>query len=215
MSLARRLPGLAREALLLELALYRSLVRWVTRRPDVPPGATPIGYSQLVAPMMWLWIFGSTLEVIAVEVVLRHIDQPWAEAIRVPMLVLGIWGVLWMLGMQASNRVRPHLLTDSELRVRSGARTWLTVPLGSLSSTRPAEHELPGVIRTLHVDGPLVLVGTGSRTNLELVLTGPTTLSSSSGDVTVSRVGIWVDEPRAVAAQLRQSGSARAPNNGQ
>lgn len=199
----RRLPGLLREALLLELALYRSLGRWVGRRPDVPHGATPIGYSRLVAPMLWLWIYGSTVEVIVVEVVLRHVDQPWVAAIRVPLLVLGIWGVLWMLGMLASLRMRPHLLTDTELRARSGARTWLTVPLEAVAATRRVEHELPGVIRSLHVDDELALVGVGSRTNLELVLAGPTTVSTSKGEVTVSRVGLWVDEPRDIAAQLR------------
>ena len=209
MTLLRRLPGLLRDALLFELALYRSLARWVARRPDVPQGSTPIGYSRLVAPMMWLWIFGSTVEVVVVEVVLRHIDQPWAAAIRVPLLVLGIWGVAWMLGMLASLRVRPHLLTDTELRARSGARTWLAVPLAAVESTRSAEHELPGVIRSLHVDDDLALVGTGSRTNLELVLAGPTTMSTSQGEVTVSRVGIWVDEPREIAAQLRPRLSTR------
>jgi hypothetical protein len=203
MTLLWRAPGLVRDALLYELSLYRSLVRWLARRPDVPRGATPIGYSRLVAPMLWLWIFGSTVEVIVVEVVLRHLDQPWAEVARVPLLVLGIWGVGWMLGMLASYRVRPHLITDSELRLRSGARTWLVLPLEAVETTRPVEHEVPGVIRSLHVDGALALVGAGGRTNLEMMLSGPTTVSTSKGEVTVSRVGIWVDEPREIAAQIR------------
>jgi hypothetical protein len=68
---------------------------------------------------------------------------------------------------------------------------------------------VPGVIRSLHVDGALALVGTGSRTNLEITLTGPTTVSTSKGEVTVSRVGIWVDEPREIAAQIRPRLGAR------
>lgn len=203
MNVLRRVPGLLRDAWFFELALYRSLARWVARRPDVPPGATPIGYSRLVAPMLGLWIFGSAAEVVAVEVVLRQVDQGWATSVRVPMLVLGIWGVVWMLGMLASYRTRPHLLTDGELQVRSGARTWLAVPLGAVVSTRLAEHQVPGVIRSLHVEDALALVGVGSRTNLELTLAGPTTVSSSAGELVVNRVGIWVDEPREVAAQLR------------
>lgn len=203
MRLLRRLPGLLRDALLYELSLYRSLARWLARRPDVPHGATPIGYSRLVAPMLWLWIFGSSVEVVVVEVVLRHVDQPWAAAARAPLLVLGMWGVVWMLGMLASYRVRPHLLTDTELQARSGARTWLVVPLDAVGSTRAVEHEVPGVIRSLHVEGDLALVGAGSGTNLEMMLTRPTTVSTSKGEATVTRVGIWVDDPRDVAAQLR------------
>jgi hypothetical protein len=153
--------------------------------------------------MLWLWIFGSTVEVIVVEVVLRHLDQPWADALRVPLLVLGIWGVVWMLGMLASYRVRPHLLTDAGLLVRSGARTWLDLPLTAVEATRVVEHEVPGVIRSLHVDGALALVGAGSRTNLEIILTGPTTVSTSKGEATVTRVGIWVDEPREIATRIR------------
>jgi hypothetical protein len=203
MRLLRRLPGLLREALLYELSLYRSLARWLARRPDVPREAIPIGYSRLVAPMLWLWIFGSSVEVVVVEVVLRHLDQPWAAAARVPLLVLGIWGVAWMLGMLASYRVRPHLLTDTELRAHSGARTWLVLPLDAVESTRVVEHEVPGVIRALHVERELALVGAGSRTNLEMMLTRPTTVPTSKGEATVTQVGIWVDEPREIPAQLR------------
>jgi hypothetical protein len=53
-------------------------------------------------------------------------------------------------------------------------------------------------------------VGVGSRTNLELVLTGPTTLETPHGPATVSRVGLWVDEPREVAELLRRARSAPA-----
>jgi hypothetical protein len=62
---------------------------------------------------------------------------------------------------------------------------------------------VPGVIRSLHVEGELALVGVGSRTNLEMMLTRPTTVSTSKGEATVTRVGIWVDDPREIAAQLR------------
>ena len=203
MTRIRRLAALGREAVLLELALYRSLARWITGRPDVPAGATPIGYARLVGPMLWLWIFGSATEVVVIEVVLRSIDAGWAEAIRLPLLAIGIWGLLWMLGMMAAYRVRPHLLTEDTLRIRSGARTWVEVPRGVVASARMAEHELPGIIRTLHLHDDLLLVGVSSRTNVELVLTGPTVLHTSDGDRTPARVGLWVDEPREVAALLR------------
>ncbi len=206
----RRLPALAWEALLLELALYRSLARWAARRPDVPSHATPIGYAQLVGPMVWLWIFGSATEVVVIEVVLGEVDAGWAEAIRLPLLVVGIWGVLWMLGLMAAYRVRPHLLTHGRLRIRNSARTWVDVPLDAVASTHTSEHELPGIVRAVHHEDGLLLVGVSSRTNLELALTGPTVLRTSKGERTADRVGLWVDEPRLVAGQLRAMGAARS-----
>ena len=199
----RRLPELAWEAVLLELALYRSLVRWCARRPDVSAGATPVGHARLVGPMLWLWIFGSATEVVVVEVVLRQVRTGWAEAVQVPLLVIGIWGLVWMLGLLAAYRVRPHLLTADRLRIRNGARTWVDVPLDAVLITQVAEHELPGTIRSVHHQDGLLLVGVGSRTNLQLVLPGPTVLPTSRGEMVADRVGLWVDEPRAVAETLR------------
>lgn len=199
----RSLPALAREAFLLELALYRSLARWIARRPDVPRGATPIGYAQLVGPMLWLWIFGSATEVVVFELVLRQVETGWAEALRMPLLAIGIWGVLWMLGMMAAYRVRPHLLTDDRLRIRNSARTWVDLPLDAIAATRTIEHELPGIVRAVHHEDGLLLVGVSSRTNLELVLTSPTVLPTSKGEMTADRVGLWVDEPHGVARMLR------------
>jgi hypothetical protein len=204
----RRAVAVAREALLFELALYRSLARWVVRRPDVPAHARSIGYAALVGPMLWLWIFGSAVEVVVVEVVLRSIEAPWAEALRLPLLVLGVWGVLWMLGMLAAYRTRPHLLTDTELLLRSGARSWVAVPLALVGAVRTVGHELPG-LRSLQVQHQLVLIGVSSGTNLELVLEEPATLRTSKGLVPAARVGIWVDDPRAVAALLGSRIAAR------
>ena len=198
----RRLPALAWEALLLELALYRSLARWVARRPDVPAGATPIGYAQLVGLMLWLWIFGSATEVVVLEVVLRQVETSWAEAIHLPLLVIGIWGVLWMLGMMAAYRVRPHLLTEDRLRIRNSARTWVDLPLDAIAATLTIEHELPGIVMAVHHKDGLLHVGVSSRTNLELVLTRPTVLRTSKGEMTADRVGLWVDEPHDMAQQL-------------
>jgi hypothetical protein len=205
----RRLPALAWEAVLLELALYRSLARWVARRPDVPAGATPIGYARLVGPMLWLWIFGSAIEVVVVEVVLRQVEAGWAEFVQVPLLVLGIWGLVWMLGLMAAYRVRPHLLSADRLRIRNGARTWVDVSLEAVVIAQAVEHELPGTIRSVHHQDGVLLVGVSSRTNLLLVLSGPTVLRTSKGESIADRVGLWVDEPRAVAETLRASSATR------
>ncbi len=159
-----------------ELALYRSSARWVARRPDVPADAVPIGYARLSGPMLWLWIFGSTTEVVVVEVVLRSIEARWADVIRLPVLILGIWGVLWMLGQLAAYEVRPHLVTAGHLLIRNGCRTRVVVPLRSIASVRAAEHHYPGVVKSLHHDGDLLLVGVNLHTNLELVLDRPVSL---------------------------------------
>jgi hypothetical protein len=161
--------------------------------------------------MLWLWIFGSATEVVVLDVVLRR----WVPSLQLPLLVLGIWGVMWMLGLLAGYRVRPHLLDDRALTLRDGVHAKIEVPLASIARTRRVEHELPGLLRSVHVepteeDGARLLVGVSSRTNLELVLTEPTTLQTPKGPETVTRVGMWVDDPREVAELIRQRRSEPA-----
>lgn len=204
----RRVLRWAWVALKLEVTLYAALGRWVTRRRDVPDGTVPLGYSRLVAPMLWLWIFGSAVEVVVLDVLLTR----WWTPLRIPVLVLGVWGLVWMLGMLSAYRTRPHLLGEDVLQVRDGIHARIDVRLDRIDSVRTVDHELPGLLRSVHVEGEepdaILLVGVGSRTNLELVLAGPTVLETPHGPSTVSRVGLWVDEPREVAEVLRRRRSA-------
>ncbi len=149
MDVVRRARRLAWAALRLEVTLYLALARWVTRRPDVPTGTTPIGYSRLVAPMLWLWIFGSATEVVVLDVLLSR----WWTPLRIPLLVVGIWGLVWMLGMMSAYRTRPHLLGDDSLQVRDGIHARVDVRLERIASVRSVDHELPGLLKSVHVEG--------------------------------------------------------------
>jgi hypothetical protein len=205
MDVVRRARRLAWAALRMEVSLYLALGRWLARRPDVPAGTTPIGYSRLVAPMLWLWIFASAAEVVVLDLVLSR----WWTPLRIPLLLVGVWGLVWMLGMLAAYRTRPHLLREDSLQVRDGIHARIDLPLDRIASIRSVEHELPGLIRSVHVEGEdddaILLVGVSRRTNLELALTAPTTLQMPNGPTTVARVGLWVDEPREVAAEIREA----------
>ena len=53
--------------------------------------------------MLWLWIFGSATEVVVLDVLLSR----WWTPLRIPLLVVGVWGVVWMLGMMSAYRTRP------------------------------------------------------------------------------------------------------------
>ena len=105
----RSVSSLARGAVMFELRLYRSLFRWVTRRPVAPsPDIEAVGYSQTVTPIMLLWIFAS-----AVEMVVVHLLIPW-QTVRIILLIISAWGLIWMIGFLASLKVHPHLLSDTD-----------------------------------------------------------------------------------------------------
>lgn len=199
----RRVLSVLCDLLVTELALYSQLVRWIIRRPDVPAGATPVPYSRLATPVVWLFIFGSTVEVVAVDLILSR----WMTFLRIPFLVLGIWGVVWMLGLMASYRMRPHLVTDTDLHVRNMARTDVVVPLDAITRVQVADVD-EGGIRSVRVIDDRLLVLVSGRTNLQLTLAEGTTIATAHGEITPATVGLWVDEPREVAELVRRRLSA-------
>ncbi len=197
-------------AVRLEVSLYGALLRWVLRRPAVPAGTTPVGYGQLVAPMMGLWIFASAL-----EVPLVHVLTPW-ESVRTFLLVVSMWGLLWMLGMYAALRTYPHLLDDEGIRIRSGTMVDVRLPWQAVREVSYDERTLPSSIRSFQRTGPdearQLHVPMGARTNVTAELTGPTSLRTSPGEETVVSVSFWVDEPREFVRGLRERlGATGAP----
>jgi hypothetical protein len=188
-------------AVRLEVSLYGALLRWVTRRPAVPTGTTAVSYGQLVAPMMGLWIFASAL-----EVPLVHVLTPW-ESVRIVLLVVSIWGLLWMVGMYAAIRTYPHVVDEDGMLVRYATTVDVRLPWTAVREVHVDERTLPSTIRNLQRSGSgdarELHVAVSGRTNVTAELTGPTTLRTSSGEETVVSVSFFVDEPREFVRQLR------------
>ncbi len=110
----RKVPRLLWHAVVFELAMYRNLLRWVVRRPSVGPGDEPVGYAQLVTPVMCLWIFAS-----AAEVPLLHILLPWQQR---PGRLDRAWGMDAGLDARLAGRAAHPAAPDVRvgLRVRNG-----------------------------------------------------------------------------------------------
>ena len=198
----RTLLSLARRAVVFELRLYWSLLRWVARRPDLPSGAEVVTYHRTVTPVLWLWIFAS-----AVEVPLVHVLIPW-DTVRIIALAVSVWGLLWMVGFLASLTVHPHLLGESELRIRHGATLSLAVPLESVAAVTTKQQDLPSSVRTLQPreteDGVDLRIGVSGQVNVHAVLAAPLTVPTAKGDLRVTELSFWADDPRALVAAVRQ-----------
>ncbi len=186
----------------LEVTLYVALVRWVARRPSIPAGTEPVGYAQLIAPVMGLWIFAS-----AAEIPLVHLLVPW-ESARLALLVVSVWGLAWMLGMYAGIRAYPHLATEQELRIRYSTWVDLRLPWAAVRDLRLEERDLPSSIRILQrTDGPdgvELHVAVGARTNVTAALFRPTDILTSKGPMEVTSVSFFVDDPRAFVRRWDQ-----------
>jgi hypothetical protein len=213
-SVLRKAYALARWLVRLEIGIWRSLFLLAARRvPGRGPGVQTFPYAREVSPLLGAFIFVSALELVVV-----HLILPWAT-IRTVLLVLSIWGLVWMIGFLASMRVFPHLLDERGLRLRYGTSVDVRVPWEAIASVTASRRSLTSgrSVQLLGTDdGQAVAVAVLKRTRVDVVLHGPTTLELPDGPAEVTAVRFDADDPKAVVAAVRdrladRSASGTAP----
>jgi hypothetical protein len=184
-----------------EIALWRSLFRWITRRPAVAADGEPFSYGASVTPVFWVFIGLS-----AIEIPILHLIFPW-PAVQLISLIVGAYGLFWMIGLVASFKVHPHVVEPAGLRVRSGAMTQVFVPWADIAQIRTRDrtlHTSRGLVVEEREDGLIVHVNVGSQTNVDIVFHEPVRLPlANTGGAPVTELRIAVDEPRALVARAR------------
>lgn len=202
LSLAR-IGALGKHAVVFELNLYRSLFRWVIRRPDLGgPEDEPCTYAKTVMPLLWLWIFAS-----AVEVPLVHVLVPW-DGVRIALLVAGVWGLLWMVGLVASLYVHPHLVGQTVLHVRHGASHDIALAWAAIAAITHRQTDTASSVWTLQPRqtdlGVDLHVAVSGQVNVHAQLRQPTRVSTAMGDMEIVELSFFADDPRKLVAHARK-----------
>jgi hypothetical protein len=96
------------------------------------PGALRFDYHRSVAPMMWVLVALSGIELLVVHFLLA-LWRPWV-ALVVSGLTLS--GIVWLAGAVASFRRLPVLIEDQALVMRAGRLRAFRIPLGAVAGFR-------------------------------------------------------------------------------
>jgi hypothetical protein len=191
-----------RRAIMMEVWGYLSILRFVLRRPKVPPGAQAFTYHQMVMPLLIVFIVVSAIELVVVDVLVRR----W-EGVRIALLVLGVWGLVWMFGLLFGFLTRPHAVGPDGIRLRSGAELDLPLRWDQVEAvtgrTRTAQDKQPQISvdehgrRTLHLHMQ-------NQTNVHIALRAPVGVPLPRGPQTVATIEVWADDPAAFVAAARE-----------
>lgn len=185
-----------RKILRYETVMWTSLFRWIRRRPPADrPGMVTFGYAASVVPLIWAFIVLSAIELIAVDWLLHR----WVAA-RVVTDVLGLYGLIWMIGLLAILRMHPHAVAPDELILRSSAFVEVRVPRDDIQDARLHRRYYTATGR-VQVDGHSVSLVGHSQTQVDVRLRTPVRVA----DTEVTEIRIAVDDPAGfVAAVQRQ-----------
>ncbi|WP_155371493.1 hypothetical protein [Catellatospora vulcania] len=197
-----RLRRLIRRLWVYEIAMWRSLYRWTLRRPLVTePGAAAFGHASSTTPVIWVFIVLSAIEIPAVDLLL-----PW-ESARLTLAFLGVYGLVWMVGLLAMVKTHPHVVAPTGLRLRQSATVLLPVPWENVVSVGTRNRSLP-TGRTFQYeqtpDGAVLSIVVLSQTNVDIVLREPTVFQLPKGPTEpVTELRVWADDPKAMVAAAR------------
>jgi hypothetical protein len=189
----RPAAALVRWAVEFEMAGWRSLGRWLLRRPDVVAGDTPFGYhGPMLAPMIVITVV-SALEVVVVDLLL-----PW-PSLRVALLVVGVWGTVLMLGLLAGVLVHPHAVGTDGLRIRHGARLDVRIPWDAVAAVRRVRRSRDG--GSVQLDGTTLHVVVSGQTTVEVALRRPVTVTLPGGrSAEIAEVRFYADDAAGIVS---------------
>jgi hypothetical protein len=204
-SVARRIGGFALRALRLELRIYASIGRFITRRPAIAPGAAGFGYHRPVFAILMIFIVLSAVEIPIIDLIVHR----W-PVVRISFLILGIWGLTWMFGLLAAYLMRPHTVGAEGIRVREGLEVDILLAWDDIASVaRERRVDEPKTPKITEADGTRTLsLRMQDETVIAIELEGPTGVRlpgspPKGGDQLVDVVRIWVDDPAAFMDAVR------------
>ncbi|MFI2368607.1 hypothetical protein [Streptomyces sp. NPDC018833] len=172
-ALSAVLPAPVAKAMGMEFGLFRALWRWIRRKPDAPEGHQILSYGSEIKPIMWVMVFLVPLEILAVELLI-----PWAVA-RIALLVLSVYGMVWVLGFIAALSIRPHTVGDGKIVLRFAHFTRITIPLELVESVRSSRHS--GYRRAVNISDGVLAMPIGDSTTLSIKLREPYSVTPKPG----------------------------------
>ena len=192
----KRLGALLLRILMLELRIYANIGRAVVRRPAIAAGASGFGYHRPVLTILLIFIGLSAIEIPIIDLIVHR----W-PGVRIAFLILGIWGVTWMVGLLCAFLMKPHTVGPEGITVREGLE--IDIPLswddiGSVErSHRVDEPKSPRFTET--EDGRMLSLRMQDETNVELTLERPTVVrlpghAPKGGAQEVTALRLWTDD---------------------
>jgi hypothetical protein len=172
-----------------ELKLWLALFRWIVRYRG--PGQQ-FSYAGAITPILWTFIAISALEIPAF-----HLLLPW-ESVRAVLDVIGVYGLLWMIGLMAAIRVNRHALTDEGLRIRNNITIDLTLPWDAIASVR-ARTRTVEKSKTVQVEDDALSINVAHQTSVEVTLREPREVLGH----TVSTIRLYADHADEMVTSIR------------
>lgn len=192
----------------LEVRLWITIARWIMRRG--PRGPAVFHYHRRSSfGLLALFVVATT----PLELLLWELLIPW-DWLRVALFVLGIYGLIWVVGLYASFRIIPHQLAERGLWLHYGLLGSAHLPYDAIGRITADRRSAPkyndGVQIVQEPAGEqgtrVAFIGIGGRTDVTITLNRPVVIERLFGaSAPVMTIHLAADEPTDFVAAVEQA----------
>jgi hypothetical protein len=152
---------------------------------------------------------------VAAETAAVHLLLPDSlAALRLALVVLPAYGLLWVVSWAAGLRVFPHRIRDGVLRVRLGQLYRAEIPL-ELVRSATVRRDRVGTRTALKLGSERAAFAVGGRVDVHLELSAPVTVERPFGEpVQVTALSIAANDPQALVRRLADRDESSPPEPG-
>lgn len=185
---------------IVELRAYHDLLLALRKRRLVPEGAAAFGYAKGSYSIPIALIIASMIEMAAL-----HFIIPW-QWLRVVLILVNIWGILFVLGLIAGRTVHPHVITDGEFHVNWGRSPILRTPVANIKSATSSVnflHHQP------HMDGGRLFLCSFQSPNVLIEFNEPVSADppvarkENPKEFRASSIHLFADDPDRLVAAVK------------
>ena len=199
------LPRKAARLAVKEPKLLISLLRWAFRRVRLADDEFAYHARSILRAILPMVILTYPIELLVVDL-LAQAWSPWGWMKRA-LLVLGVYAILWLLGLYASLVALPHRLEENGLRLRHGVFAEGFVSYGEIEEAARAGRRAPSFGDGLsHVpEEDALFIAVGGRTSVTLRLRTPRSVMGFLKESKPARLlHLAADDPERLVRELRR-----------
>jgi hypothetical protein len=181
-----------------ELALfYYALFSWWTV-PEIPPGGEAFSvYRRSTDPLvLWVVLALGVVEIIVLHLIISH----WSPRAAWIVSDFGIVGLLFILGTIGTLRLRPAVVTSTEIMLSLGILKSICAPIAQILDIRRAPPNVAksrNILRTCLLQPPNVIIEFTLPIRARTMYSGPRPVTS---------VAAYLDSPTEFIAAVKRAG---------
>ena len=212
--LALVLPRKVARLAVKEPKLLVSLFRWAFGRVRLADDEFAYHARSIMRALLPMVILTSPIELLVVHLLAQALS-PWGW-VKWALLVLGVYAILWLLGLYASLVALPHRLEEEGLRLRHGVFAEGFVSYEEIEEAERVGRRAPAFGDGLsHVpEEDALYVAVGGKTDVTLRLRAPLSVGGFLKESAPTRiVHLAADDPERLVRQLRRRVETEAPSS--